>query len=95
MTTTHVGYGPFRLSDLKAGEEFVLSDASYCKVDRSPHRSGERIRVWLDHATQNSRPTFLHPSARVYATSPEQARCIARRLSRRRAKKKGQQHDAQ
>ena len=90
MTTTHLGFGPFRLSDLKAGEEFVLSDASYCKVDRSLYRSGERILVWLDHATLNSRPTFLHPSARVYAVSPEQARVIARRLTqRRRAKKKG------
>lgn len=94
-TTTHIGFGCFRLEDLKAGELFARFDGSLAKVcTRQMHRTlnptpralhlPDHIAVWIDYDTSNAARVFLHRTARVHALSIDQARTIAARIRRRR-----------
>ena len=78
--TSHIGYGPFRLSDFVAGELFARFDSSLALVcDPQPIGRPDFIQVWTDHGTANARREWLHKTAQVFAISEEQAWRIERR----------------
>ena len=86
--TSHLGYGPFQLVDLRLGECFARFDGTLAKVaDRQPPGRSEHVLVWNNHGTSNAERLWLHRTALAYAVSPDQARRIARRIRRR--KKRG------
>lgn len=90
-TTTHIGFGKFKLGDLLPGETFRRFDGSTAQVvKRQPKTESGKIEVWIDVGTANARRLFLHPTALVYAETSEQAKRIVRRVQKRnRQRKKG------
>ena len=83
--TTHLGYGPFQLGDLIAGELFARHDGSLAMVcDPQPVGRPDHIYVWSHYGTSNAERIWLHSTALAYAVSEEDAWTIERR--RRQAK---------
>ena len=83
MTHTILGFGAFRLQDLLPGEDYFASDGTACQVCEAQPHLPAHVQVWLSSGTANAVRTLRHPTALVYATSPQQARRVARRIRRR------------
>lgn len=78
--TTHIGYGPFHLSEFLPGELFARFDSSLARVcDPQPAGRPDFVQVWTDYETSNARKEWLHKSAQAFAISEEQAWAIERR----------------
>ena len=72
--TTHIGYGPFQLQDLLAGEFFARSDSSLARVcDSQPPGRPDHILIWTNYNTSNAQRIYLHRTALVYELSEEKA----------------------
>jgi hypothetical protein len=83
--TSHLGYGPFLLADLRLGECYARFDGTLSKVaDRQPPGRADHILVWNNHGTSNAERLWLHRTALAFALSPEQARRISRRIRQRK-----------
>ena len=70
--TTHIGFGPFKLSDFQLGDLFARFDSSLAKVcDPQPVLGRpDHIQVWIDFGTANARKEWLHcPTAHKSSTS--------------------------
>jgi hypothetical protein len=90
MSDSLIGYGAFPLEDLVPGEEFFAQDGTPGKVADEQRRLPDHVDVFLGEQAETLR-LVRPPTMRVFGTSLEQARRIARRVAqrRRRAQEKG------
>ena len=78
--STHIGYGPFRLSDFCEGEIFARFDSSLARVcDPQPPGRPDHVQVVTFFGTSHARKEWLHKSAQAFATDEESAWIIERR----------------
>lgn len=77
-----VGYGPFTLLDLVAGEKFLDEQGEVYTVSRR-QTSTPDVDVWEEPDTIRAHRLLMHPTARVFALTPEQERKVRRRLAAR------------
>jgi hypothetical protein len=93
MSDSPIGYGAFELQDLVPGEEFFAQDGTPGKVADEQRLWPDHVEVFLGVSAESTIRLVRPPSMRVFGTSLEQARRIARRVAQRirRAQEKGGQ----
>lgn len=78
--TSHIGYGPYHLSEFGPGDLFARFDSTLARVcDPQPVGRPDHVQVWTDFGTSHARKEWLHKTAQAFAISEEQGWAIERR----------------